>query len=78
LAKVYTDNDDMLFIGVEMLLKGIAIWQSMCDCAIIWRAPEAIMIRSAPACSGLAAAASSMAALAASCPPSQLQAAARH
>ena len=43
-AKVYTDNYDMLFIGVEMLIKGIAIWQSMCDRANIWRAPEAIII----------------------------------
>ena len=34
----------MLFIGVEMLIKGIAIWQSMCDRANIWRAPEAIII----------------------------------
>ena len=34
----------MLFIGVEMLLKGIAIWREMCDRANIWRAPEAVII----------------------------------
>ena len=41
---VYTDNYDMLFIGVEMLLKGIEIWREMCDKAKIWRSPEAIII----------------------------------
>ncbi len=43
-GKVYTNNFDMLFIGVEMLLKGINIWRTMCDRAKIWPSPEAIII----------------------------------
>ena len=43
-GKVYTDNYDMLFIGVKMLLKGIDIWRMMCDRAKIWCLPEAVII----------------------------------
>ena len=43
-GKVYTDNYDILFIRVEMLLKGIDTLRTMCDRASIWRSQEAVII----------------------------------